>query len=204
MYLDDCIKNSNELSSTTKLFLHTLASYADKRGVCYPSQTTIAQAMSMSLATVKRCLQECLELRLLEVKRRWRKSNVYKLLCLKKIQFSTIGSNGEPREQPPLVQNNVQSDERNKVLTAEKLRWVSPREISLLLQDIQEVMGSTISERNRGWFIKIIRSCSYNSIQDGLKYVKQSILESDILGTAIHNPSGLFCWYLRNWCGTSV
>jgi len=196
-YLEENIKNSSELSSTTKLFLHTLASYADKGGICYPGQKTIAQAMSMSLATVKRCVQECLELRLLEVKRRWRKSNIYKLLCLKKIQLSTMGSNAEPREQPLSVQNNVKGDERHKLSTGEKPKWVSPREIGLLLQDIEEVMGSRISERNRGWFIKIIRSCSYEGIQDALRYVRQSILESEVLGTVIHNPSGLLTWTLR-------
>ena len=149
MYLDDHIRNSADLSPTIKLFLLTTASYADSRGICYPSQGTLARAMSMSRATVKRCLRECLELKLLEVRRRWRKSNVYRLLCLKPVQLSTMGSPDEPREQPPLVQDNVT---RNAVDNhSQKPRWVSPREISILLADIGETLGEQLLEKNRGF-----------------------------------------------------
>ena len=120
MYLDDHIRNTTELSSTIKHFLLTLATYADHRGVCYPSQSTLATAMSMSRSSVQRCLKACLELRLLEVKRKWRKSNVYKLLCCKELKLSTMASSKEAREQPPFVQKRL----TGKVVGS----WKSPRD----------------------------------------------------------------------------
>ena len=201
-YLEDWIRETTEISPSTKLFLHCLASYADgETGVCYPSQPTLAQAMSMSVATVQRELQKCLELKLLEVRRRWRKSNVYRLLCLKetvpKEELSTMTSSDEVREQPPFVQNNVSNAPVDN--SSEKTRWVSPREISVLLEDIGEVMGNRLLEQNRGFYVRIIRSANatYELIQECLARVKQSILEAQCTGESIHNPSGLFWWMLK-------
>ena len=67
-YLENWIRQTTELESTTKLFLYALAEFADNQtGECFPStQTTLATAMSMSVATVQRELKKCLELKLLE------------------------------------------------------------------------------------------------------------------------------------------
>lgn len=194
-YLEDSIRSNPHFSSTFKLFLHSLASYADPEGICYPSQQTLATAMSKSVATVKRCLEEALELKLVEVRRRWRKSNVYCLLCLKQVELSTMGSCDEPREQPPSVQNNVM----NAVDKPSPKKWVSPQEISVLLQDIAETLGQNLLEKNRGFYIKIIRSATatYEIIQDCLRLVKCSILEGELNGQVVHNPSGLFWWTLK-------
>jgi Helix-turn-helix domain len=194
-YLEDSIRNTSELSSTLKLFLHTLASYADPEGVCFPAQRTIAHAMSMSIATVQRCLAESVELKFLEVRRRWRKSNVYRLLCVKKPSLSTTTSFNEAREQPPLVIKNV----NNAVDKPAPKKWVSPKEIGILLQDIEETLGKGLLEQNKGFYVRIIRSAaaSYELIQDALRFVKCAILESQLTGNLVTNPSGLFWWKLK-------
>lgn len=189
MYLEDSIKTSSELSSTTKLFLHTLASYADKNGICYPGQRTVAQAMSMSVATVKRCVQECLELKLLEVKRRWRKSNVYKLLCLKSVTLSTMGSLTEPREQPEFNKERFNAPKQRL--------WKSPAEIQVLLQDMEHFFGYEVAERNRGWFYKIAKTIEDSWLYETLSWLRQVMMESDIAGNPIQSPSALFTWKLR-------
>lgn len=201
-YLDDSIRNTSELSSTTKLLLHTLSSYADPDGVCFPSQATIATAMSMSVATVQREIKTCLELKLLEVRRRWRRSNVYRLLCVKKLELSTTTSPDAVREQPPFVQKNVS----NAVDNPAPKKWVSPKEISVLLSDIQEIMGTNRLEQNKGFYMRIIRSAtaSYELIQDCLRRVRCSILEAEIgSGDVVKNPSGLF-WYLLREAGVRI
>ena len=197
-YLEDWIRETTDLSPTTKLFLHCLASYADgDSGVCYPSQPTLAQAMSMSVATVQRELKTCLELKLLEVRRRWRKSNVYRLLCLKETKLSTMTSSDEVREQPPPLKNNVNNAPVDN--SPKKTKWVSPREISVLLEDIGGVLGNRLLEQNRGFYVRIIRSttATYELIQECLARVRQSILEAQCTGDSIHNPSGLFWWMLK-------
>jgi|GEM_PF-3757948 len=195
-YLDDSIRNTAELSSTIKHFLLTLSTYADTTGVCWPSEPTVARAMSMSTSTVKRCIKECLELRLLTVRRRWRKSNVYRLLCVKETKLSPMGPSDEPREQPSL-KNNVSNDPVDNFFSKNQRR-VSPREVQVLLEDIRDVMPSRVMERNTGWFIKIIRSTSQNMLHECLARVRQSILESEFTGEAIRNPSGLLTWMLRS------
>lgn len=195
-YLENWIRQTTELESTTKLFLYALAEFADNQtGECFPAQSTLATAMSMSVATVQRELKKCLELKLLEVRRRWRKSNVYRLLCIKKPELSTMTSSDEGREQPPLVQNNVS----NAVDKPIPKKWVSPKEISVLLEDIGEVMGNRLLEQNRSFYVRIIRSvtASYELIQDALRFVKCSILEGECSGTRVNNPSGLFWWKLK-------
>lgn len=193
MYVNDAIRNNAELSSTLKHFLLTLASYADHDGVCFPSQQTLAQAMSMGVRTVQRCVREAVELQLLSVRRRWRKSNVYRMLCLKPVKLSTMPPNNGGTEQPPSFENNVS----NAVDKSPPKRWVSPREVALLLDDIGEVMGPNLVEKNRGFFFKIIRSTTYELFQDCLARVRQSILEAECTGDSIRNPSGLFTWMLR-------
>lgn len=195
-YLEDWIRNTTELEPTTKLFLHCLASYADaETGVCYPSQETLATAMSVSVRTVQRELRKCLELNLVAVRRRWRKSNVYKVLCLKRQDVSTMPSSDDGREQPPSLEKNVKNGSKNSA----RQRWVSPREISVLLSDIGEVMGERLLQQNRGFYIKIIRSATatYEIIQECLAHVRRSLLEAQCSEASVHNPSGLFWWKLR-------
>ncbi len=196
-FLEDWIRKTTELEPTTKLFIYALADFADaETGECWPSQKTIATAMSMSVATVQRELQKCLELGMVEVRRRWRKSNVYRLLCVKRPELSTMTSSDEVREQPPQKFNNV----RNAVDNRSKPRWVPPQEISLLLADIGDVVGDRLLDQNKGFYMRIIRSATstYEIIQDCLRMVKISILEGEVgSGSKVTNPSGLFWWALR-------
>ena len=151
--------------------------------------------MSMSPRTVKRCIREAVELKMIEVRRRWRKSNVYRLLCLKQIENSTMGPQDGPREQPPFLKPNV----TNAVDKPTLKKWVSPQEIHVLLEDIGETLGTRLLEQNRGFYMRIIRSAtaSYELIQDALRFVKCSILEGQCTGDLVRNPSGLFWWKLK-------
>lgn len=134
MYLADSIKSTSELSSTIKLFLHTLASYAGTDGMAWPSQRTLAKAMSMSIPTVQRCLKLCIELQLVEVRRRWRKSNVYRLLCCKPVKLSTMTSLDDAREQLALKNYKRLNGAVNKSLVKAK----SPSDIRYILEEISE------------------------------------------------------------------
>lgn len=189
-YLLDDIRRTTQLSPTTKLFLLTLAGFTDAgTGVAFPCQKTLATGMSMSVATVQREVRLCLELKLLEVRRRWRKSNVYRLLCLKERRLSTMTSPGDAREQPPYLEKNVPNDAAPP--------GVSPKEIHVLLGDIEEVLGPHLMNRNRGWFIKQIRACGWDMITDAVHRVRQILMEAEVTGGEIRNPSGLFTWFLR-------
>ena len=189
MYLDDHIRKSSELTSTFKLFLHTLSSYADHQGKCWPSEREISLAMSMSVSTVKRCIREAVELRFIEVRRRWRKSNVYKVLCLKPVKLSTMSSRDDPREQPPFVQQR---------LTAQVVRsWKSPAEIKILVDDMAEVIGPVESTRNRGWLWRVAGAVKDAWIYEVLSWVRVSIQEARDLGKPIDSPTALMTWQLR-------
>ena len=192
-YLEDSIRNNPHLSSTTKLFLLTLATYADKEGVCWPSEPTIATAMSMSVATVQRELKKALELGLVEVRRRWRKSNVYRLLCVKKPELSTMTSPDEVREQLPSVQENVRNA-CGKRLCESKNPW---RIAKVILSDICEAMPHLV-EKNLGWFKVISQKCSYEAVQQVLHELRCRLLEAEVGSTEpIRSPSGWFTYRLR-------
>ena len=190
MYLDDCIKKSSELTSTFKLFLHTLSSYADHQGFCWPSEREISLAMSMSISTVKRCIREAVELRFLEVKRRWKRSNKYRLLCLKEVKLSTMGPCDEPREQPPFVQKRLTA----KVV---KSSWKSPREIQIILEDATEVLGEAVVTRNKGWLWKIAQAVEESWIYEALSWVREAIQIGESTGDYIEKPCALLTWRLR-------
>ena len=145
-FLEDWVRQTTELESTTKLFVYALAEFADNQtGECWPSQPTIATAMSMSTSTVQRELKRCLELKLVEVRRRWHRSNVYRLLCIKKPELSTMTSSSEVREQPPPLNTNVGTAVNNPP----KQRWVSPQEIGVLLEDIGDTLGHRLLEQKQ-------------------------------------------------------
>ena len=194
-FIDNSIRSTSELTSTIKLFLHTLASYADPTGRCYPGQNTLATAMSMSVSTVRRCLKTCVELQLVTVKRKWRKSNVYKLMCIKQPKLSTMISSDEMREQPVFLRTT---------LTPLKPRFVDPKEVSILFDDIAEVVGPTTAVRNLRWYQKLIQHCSYDAIQSAISFVRGAIAEAQFCDKPINNPSGLMLWFLRTYEGCPI
>ena len=192
--IPDDIQFNRSLSITIKSFIRALAHHCGDKNVCWPSQQRIAEFMNCSTRTVRRMERQAIELRLIEVRRRWLKSNVYTVLCLEERKNSTMGTECCPVEQNTQVQNNVETGSKE----SPKQRGVSPREIHLLLGDIQEVMGPHIMQRNRGWFIRIIRHTTYDLLQQCLSVVRQSILEAQCgSGEVVQNPSGFLTWLVR-------
>ena len=47
----------SDLDSTAKLVAHTLATFADRAGTCWPSQGTLAAAVSMNVWAVHKATQ---------------------------------------------------------------------------------------------------------------------------------------------------
>lgn len=185
-YLDDSIRSTGELKSGTKHYLLTLATFANTEGTCYPSQATIATAMSVDVRTVRREQRTCLELGLISVKRRWRKSNVYKLLCIKKVRVIHNGDMDVLREQPPSLNKNVGNERR-----------VPLNEFKALLHDLGEVVGGEKIRADYRWYRRIISRCSWEEIQAALAQVRQAICEGLVTGNVIHAPAGLLCKILR-------
>ena len=188
MFIDEKVLSCQEITPFIKLFLHSLSDFANDRGVCWPGQRKIAERMSISTRTVQRLLRECVELQLVEVKRRWRKSNIYKLKCLKPKKVIHNDDTGGVSEQPVFYK---------KTLTPPKPRFVDPKEVSLLLGDIAQVVGPKATERNMRWYQKLIRYCSYESIQSAISFVRSAIAEAQFSDKPISNPSGLMLWFLR-------
>ena len=142
-----------------------------------------------SARTIRRALKECIELQLVEVRRRWYRSNSYRLTCIVK-KLSTV--------RPPCPLNSEQPTEINKnVLTQSKTRYVDPKEVSLLLGDIAQVVGPKATERNMRWYQKLIRCCSYDALQSAISFVRSAIAEAQFSDKPINNPSGLLLWFLR-------
>ena len=168
-YLDSWVRKTTELSSTTKLFLYALSEFADNQtGECYPSQGTIATAMSMSLSSVQRCLKECLELNLVQVKRRWKKSNVYKLLCIKKPELSPMTSLSEAREQPPSQENKTFKQR------SFSSNWKDPSEVQSLVAEIERI---TKDYHSKGAFFLIAREVSEPEIYQALSITRSKLQE---------------------------
>lgn len=195
MYLTDSIRSTSELSSTFKLFLHTLASYSNTDGTCWPGQRAIAQAMSMSIPTVQRCLKLAIELQLVEVRRRWRKSNVYKLLCCKPVKLSPMTSLDDVREQPDSKKNQRLNGSVDRL----PLKPKSPHDIRYLLEEIADskLFGRKTLARNRGWFIRIAKYVEESTIYESMSWLKQAVHEAQCSGSEIKSRSALFTWYLR-------
>lgn len=67
--------------ASAKLVLVKLADNANDEGIAWPSRKTIADETELSLRTLVRKVQYLEEKGLVDVQRRWRSSNVYRLRC---------------------------------------------------------------------------------------------------------------------------
>jgi len=144
--LPDSIQFNANLSSTLKSFLRALAHHCGDKPVCWPSQQRISEFMNCSVRTVQRMEREAVELRFIEVHRRWLKSNKYVVLCLEERKLSTIPT------QERRIEQNTPFDKQRLRNGINPKTWKSPKEIGLLLEDMEEVFGPEVTNRNRGWF----------------------------------------------------
>lgn len=196
MNIDRSILKTSALDKTTKLLLHTLADYCDPSGECYPGQQEIANAMSTCTRTVQRCLRICVELGLVSVRRRWRRSNIYKVKCLVKRSLSTMTTRVSEENKPPYFNKNGSS--KNVFKKIPKAEW------RLCFQDAQEILGKAVAKKNRGWLSILIRTCGVDTFLESLRWTRSMILEGEASGSPITSPGGLQWWYLQKYCGIEV
>lgn len=188
MNIDHSILETSELDKTTKHFLHTLASFCDASGECYPKQETIAKYMSTSIRTVQRCLRLCVELGLVKVRRRWRRASIYKVLCLVKRKLSTMATHMAQQNKPPC---NFKNDSQKNGLKIPKEEW------AMCFQDSIEVLGKRTVKKNKGWLSILIRKAGSDLFMESLRWVRSMMLEGEASGSPIANPGGLQTWFLR-------
>jgi len=144
-----------------------------------------------STRTVQRAEKEAVELRLVKITRRWLKSNLYHVLCLEE-RLST-NPNPECRiEQNDSVQNNVRNACKKPLCESRNPYRVA----RVIFSDVCEMMPH-LAEKNRGFFKRIANTVNYETAQDALRFVKQSVLEGELTGDLVKNPSGLMTWFLR-------
>jgi hypothetical protein len=118
-------------------------------------------------------------------------SNRYRVVCLE-----WVGVINTHDTQAAYEQTSSCTKERLGTAAYNNLKK-SWKELRVLVQDISEVMGETLSQRNKGWFITIAKKCSWELIQDCLRCVKESVLEGQLTGQYVEQPSALFTWTLR-------
>jgi predicted transcriptional regulator len=188
MNIDPKILDSSELDKNLKYFLQTLASYADINGKCFPKQETIAKRMGVSARSVRYYLRQAVELRLVRVRRRWRRSNIYTMLCLVKAKLSTM--------RKPASEQNIST--LNKNGSKQKTHQNIPKqEWKLCFEDAEQVLGKATAKKNKGWLSILIRKCGADLFMDSLRWVRSQMLEGEVSGDAVTCPGGLQWWYLQ-------
>ena len=185
---DDIVLNPN-LSKTLIDFLRALEYHINTDGVCWPSRERIAAVMRCSVRSVSRCIREALELKLIAVVRRRRRSNVYQLLCGKVYPQASLDV--PPRRHAEQTTSFLKERSGNGF---KKKPW---KEVALIRDDISELMGPDLAQQNRGWFTRIAQLAPYETVQDALRTVRQAILEQEVGGPMVHSPSGLLTHLLR-------
>jgi hypothetical protein len=191
--IPDHIQFNPNLSTNLKSFIRALAHHCGDKNTCWPSQERIAQFMNCSPRTVRRMERQAVELQFISVKRRWLKTNVYTVHVLEERGQSTMRTERSPIEQTTLSDKNVRT-----ASNPQPEEWKSPAEIKLLIEDMTEVFGEDVGERNAGWFYRIAKMVKESVIYEALSWIRQAIMESDYSGYAIQSSSALFTWYLRN------
>lgn len=164
--LEKNILQTSELTKIQKHFLLTLDTFCDPNGKCWPSQATIAQRMSVSVRYVKKILSQLVELKLISVKRRWRKSNVYHLLCRVKKRLSTMG-NSNSQENRPILKNNVNGNAVDKF----HKRKASDLEL------VREIENITRTTKDRRCWEKVVKTCSTDTVLRAISSLKIAMNE---------------------------
>ena len=69
------------------------------------------------------------------------------------------------------------------------MSWKTPAEIGYLLEDMRQVFGSEVAERNRGWFYRIAKTLDDSWIHESLSWVHQTLMEAECSGPEIRSAS---------------
>jgi predicted transcriptional regulator len=187
MNIDPKILDSSELDKNLKYFLQTLASYADINGRCFPKQETIAKRMGVSARSVRYYLRQAVELKLVSVKRRWKRSNIYRVLCLVK----KLSTNRKQTSEQNISTKNFKNGSMKNAFKIPKQDW------RICFEDAQEVLGRQTAKKNKGWLSILIRKAGSDLFMESLRWVRSMMLEGQASGNPINSPGGLQWWYLR-------
>jgi len=188
MNIDCTILDNSEIPRQTKYFLQALASFSDAQGKCWPSEERIGKRMGVSSRSVRKYLRQAVELQLVKVKRRWRKSNVYRLLCLAGRGLSTMRNQRSEENRSNINKNGFKIKTPCKI---PKVEW------KLCFEDARQVLGEKVTKKNRGWLTILIRKAGADLFLDGLRWVRSQMLQGEAEGKPVHAPGGLLTWLLR-------
>lgn len=191
MLIERNILDSSEIPSSVKHLIRALNEFTDTEGKCWPNQETLARRTSLSVRTIRYSLKLAIELKLVSVRRRWRKSNVYKVLCLQKVNPKKIIHNEAMVSQGNNPINFIRTFEP-------KTTRINPREMKIVFEDSEQVLGSEITKRNRGWLITLMQKVGVDAVCEGLRWLKNRMLEGAMTGEVIRNPGGLLKWRLEH------
>lgn len=138
--------------------------------------------MNCSVRTVQRYLRIAIDEGYVEVKRRYLRSNLYRLKCL----VERVATPSCRIEHP--IQENT---------TFERVEFQDSGNTDLL-KEFRAVMGKHVFKRNLGWFRRLIRTIASDTLANGLAYVKSALRDSESSHEKIKSPSALLTWFLRN------
>lgn len=170
-----------DLPINLKNLLRCLASHCGTRTVCWPGERRIAAYMNCSTRTVQRYLRMAIDGGYVEVKRRYLRSNLYRLKCLVE-RVATPSCRIEQSIQEKRTSERVDSKDHDH---------------TNLLREFRAVMGKHVFRRNIGWFKRLIRTIAHDTLVNGIEYVKSAIRDSEDSHEKIKSPSALLTWFLR-------
>lgn len=182
------ILQSSAITKIQKHFLLTLDTFSDRSGRSWPSQETLAQRMSVSIRYVKKILRQLVELGLIKVKRRWRRSNVYYILCRVGRGLSTMGNCG--------AQQNRSNDYKNGS-SRNGLKKIPKEDLKICFEDSEAILGKRVAVKNRGWLITLIRTMGSDAYLEALRWLHSTITMGEAEGKSVASPGGLLTWYVR-------
>ena len=188
MFIAKEVLDSKEIPGYIKNFLLHLVQYADANGECYPSQATLGERMGKSPRMIRNYIKYCVELKLIKVRRRWLRSNIYTILCGVKPDLSTMRKSVADRTDHLRLKQTLPQAER-----------LNSREIKICLEDSRTILGESIFNRNKNWLYKMIRKSGYELYQECLNWLRSIMLMAQVDGTAIDSPSGLLTWKIRQF-----
>ena len=188
--LGDDINYSPHLSTPEKDLLRCLASHCGDKAVCWPSVERIGAFMNMTVRSVQRYLRRVAELRLVEIVPKRGKTNLYRVLCLEERKLST------PPQQPCHPEQNSYCTNQRSNGSSRKV-WKSPKEVKLLVEDMAEVLGVRVAERNRGWLWRIAQAVPDTWCYEALSWLREAMQYGEV-----RSPSALLTWRLRTMGAT--
>jgi len=185
MFISSEILESKEIPGGVKFLLRVLLDFSDKRGECFPGQARIALRMGKSIRSVRRYIRLAEELRLISVRHRWLNTSVYTLLCL---------------VRPTIIHKEDKVSNKLKPLKNKTtLSKTNGREIKVCLEDSKAILGESTFKKNYSWLRSIIWKVGYDTFQECLHWLKQTLLESAMSGGEIRCPSALLNWKIKQF-----